>query len=157
VAAARAEAAWLYDRTHAVAGETDAAFELALTRNASWPIGELAHWRWRAGLLDEAPPGAAAPYAAQIAGHWARAAAQRTRLGCPYERAFALADSPEEADLRRALVELQPGLKTAGRRRCLFLLAAPAPASAIAQGATRRLVRALQSAVLNRPRDWVTV
>jgi ATP/maltotriose-dependent transcriptional regulator MalT len=107
VAAARAEAAWLSGKTEEVAGETDAAFELALMRKAPWPIGELAHWRWRAGLLEDSPPGAAEPYAAQIAGDWARAAERWAELGCPYERALALADSPEETELRRALAELQ--------------------------------------------------
>jgi DNA-binding CsgD family transcriptional regulator/tetratricopeptide (TPR) repeat protein len=107
VAAARAEAAWLEGVPDKVAGATGAAFELALRRGAEWPVGELACWRWRAGLLDEPPPAAAEPYALQIAGEWRRAAELWQEIGCPYEAALALADADDEDALRRALAELQ--------------------------------------------------
>jgi DNA-binding CsgD family transcriptional regulator len=68
-----------------------------------WTVGELACWRWRARLLHEPPPGAAEPYALQIAGEWQRAAQRWSEIGCPYETALALADSGEEAALRQAL------------------------------------------------------
>ena len=70
-------------------------------------IGELASWRWRAGIEEAVPEQAAEPYAVQIAGDWARAAELWTDLGCPYEAALALADADEEEPLRRALDELQ--------------------------------------------------
>jgi DNA-binding CsgD family transcriptional regulator/tetratricopeptide (TPR) repeat protein len=107
VAAARAEAAWLDGDPGRIANETKVAFELARERSAAWPLGELACWRWRAGLLDEAPPGAAAPYAAQIGGDWRRAAELWDGLGCPYDAALARADGDDEAALRSALDELQ--------------------------------------------------
>jgi DNA-binding CsgD family transcriptional regulator/tetratricopeptide (TPR) repeat protein len=107
VAAARAEAAWLEGAPDKVAGATATAFELALRRGAEWPIGELACWRWRAGLLEEPPPGCAEPYALQIAGQWRRAADVWQELGCPYEAALARADADDEEALRRALDELQ--------------------------------------------------
>ena len=106
-AAARAEAAWLEGRHDAVAGATQTALELAVREELPWMIGELAYWRWRAGIEEAVPDRAAEPYAAQIAGDWARAAELWTDLGCPYEAALALADADEEEPLRRALDELQ--------------------------------------------------
>ncbi|MGZ5306455.1 MAG: helix-turn-helix domain-containing protein [Actinomycetota bacterium] len=70
-------------------------------------IGELAYWRWRAGIEEAVPEQAAEPYAVQIAGDWGRAAELWTDLGCPYEAALALADADEEEPLRGALDELQ--------------------------------------------------
>jgi len=45
------------------------------------------------------PACAARPFARQVAGDWRRAAAAWERLGCPYERARALADGDEPAQL----------------------------------------------------------
>jgi DNA-binding CsgD family transcriptional regulator len=70
-------------------------------------VGELACWRWRAGIEEEVPPGAAEPYAVEIAGDWRRAADLWAKLGCPYEAALALADADDDDALRRALQELQ--------------------------------------------------
>ena len=106
-AAARAEAAWLEGRHEEVAGVTQTALELAAREELPWMIGELASWRWRAGIEETVPEHAAEPYAAQIEGDWARAAELWTDLGCPYEAALALADADEEEPLRRALDELQ--------------------------------------------------
>ena len=106
-AAARAETAWLEGRLDAVVPLTEDALELALKRRASWLVGELAFWRWRAGLQEEIPPGAAEPYALQIAGEWKRAAELWAQIGCPYEAALALADADDDNVLRRALGELQ--------------------------------------------------
>jgi ATP/maltotriose-dependent transcriptional regulator MalT len=107
LAAGRAEAAWLEGRHEVVADETEAAFELAKQRGAGWLIGELACWRWRAGIEEEKPLGAAEPYALQITGDWQRAAHLWQELGCPYEMALALADADDEDALRRSLDELQ--------------------------------------------------
>ena len=108
VVAARAEAAWLAGDTAAVEQETDAALSLALQRQAPWVVGELACWRWRAGLRDRLPPGAAAePYALSLAGEAAQAAKVWRELGCPYEAALALADGDAAEPLRRAHEELQ--------------------------------------------------
>lgn len=103
VAAARAEAAWLEGKSEAIDAATRAMFERALETRDPWTLGELAYWRWRAGCLHESPPGAAEPYALQIAGEWQRVAELWSEIGCPYETAFALADSHEEETLRRAL------------------------------------------------------
>jgi DNA-binding CsgD family transcriptional regulator/tetratricopeptide (TPR) repeat protein len=107
VAAARAEAAWLEGRPEGVAETTGAMFELAQERGAAWVIGELAYWRWRAGVEEGVPPGSAEPYALQIAGEWRRAADLWANFGCPYEHALALADADDDQTLLRALEELQ--------------------------------------------------
>jgi class 3 adenylate cyclase/tetratricopeptide (TPR) repeat protein len=107
VAAARAEAAWLAGDREGVGAATDDAFELALRRGSAWPIGELAYWRWRAGLDVEVTKVAAEPYAAEIAGDWARASELWTEIGCPYEAALALTGADDEDTLRRALDEFQ--------------------------------------------------
>jgi DNA-binding CsgD family transcriptional regulator len=121
VAVARAEAAWLGGDLESVARETDAVFELAVRREASWVIGELAYWRWQAGIREEVPPGTAEPYALQIAGDWERAAESWAQIGCPYEAALALADADDEDTLRRGLDELrrlgaQPAATIVARR-----------------------------------------
>jgi DNA-binding CsgD family transcriptional regulator/tetratricopeptide (TPR) repeat protein len=106
VAAARAEAAWLA-RTGDVAFETDRARNVAREVGNPWEIGELACWRWRAGIREDIPPRAAKPYALEISGEWARAAELWTSRSCPYEAALALAGADDQDALRRALAELQ--------------------------------------------------
>jgi len=107
VAIARAEAAWIEGRGELVSEATDAAFVLAERTSDGWAIGELAYWRWRAGIEEETPAGAAEPYSAQIAGDWRRAADLWGELGCPYETALALADADDDEVLRGALESLQ--------------------------------------------------
>jgi ATP/maltotriose-dependent transcriptional regulator MalT len=107
-AAARAEAAWLAGETGAVEQETGAALSLALQSHVPWVVGELACWRWRAGVDDKLPRGAAAePHAMSISGNWRQAARLWRQIGCPYEAALALADSDDEEAQRQAIDELQ--------------------------------------------------
>ena len=103
----RAEAAWLEGRPEAVAAETDTAFEMALKSRDPWILGDLALWRWRAGLLTEAPEGIDEVSRAQIEGRHEQAATIRRKQGCFYEAALALADADDEAALRGAHAELQ--------------------------------------------------
>ena len=100
--AARAEAAWLVGDPERTAREAGSAYDLALEHRHSWFVGELAYWQWKAGSLVSGPAGAAEPYALQIAGDWAGAAAAWKELGCPYEAARALAESGEEDALRES-------------------------------------------------------
>src|SRR5262249_5871845 len=102
VRAARAEAAWLAGDLDRVRREAETAFRLAAARRDAWMMGELGLWLWRAGALSSAPAGAAAPYALQIDGNAAAAAAASRRLACPYETAMALVDLEDEAALREA-------------------------------------------------------
>ncbi len=108
VITARAEAAWLQARSADTAQATASALELAVKRDDPWAVGELASWRWRAGLRDELPAGAAAePYALTIAGEWGDAARLWQEIGCPYEAALALGDADDDEPLRQALGQLQ--------------------------------------------------
>jgi DNA-binding CsgD family transcriptional regulator len=109
VAAAKAETAWLEGDRAAVDKATRNPLELAVERNASWLIGELAAWRRRAGLDWTIPSSAevAKPYALELAGD-PRAAAELWReLGCPYEAAIALLDVEDDELQRSALDQLQ--------------------------------------------------
>src|SRR5213592_567127 len=64
--------------------------------------------RRRAGVVDEfAEDEVTGPYAHELAGDWAGAAAAWRELGCPYETALALASSGEEGAMREALDLLQ--------------------------------------------------
>jgi len=106
-ALAKAEAAWLAGDRDAVLATTERPFQLALETGDTRAVGELALWRRRAGSDEADPAQAAEPYASQLSGDWASAAAFWDRAGCPYEAALARADSGDEAELRRALDELQ--------------------------------------------------
>jgi DNA-binding CsgD family transcriptional regulator len=107
VRAARAEAAWLAGDPARSSAEARAALELAARHRHPWHLGELGFWLWRAGELDEPPPGAAEPFALQVRGDWAGAAAAWEARGCPYEAARARADAPDEAVLREALIAFE--------------------------------------------------
>ena len=102
--AARAEAAWLAGDRPRVLAEARAAWDLALHHRHPWHTGELGFWRGRAGERVRLPACAARPFAREVAGDWRRAAALWERLGCPYERARALADGDEAA--QRAALEI---------------------------------------------------
>ncbi|MGA9857772.1 MAG: AAA family ATPase [Solirubrobacteraceae bacterium] len=106
-AAALAEASWLAGESAAVERVTDAPLGLARRRQSRWAIGELAFWRWQAGLHDKLPADARrTPYGLAITGKPRQAAEAWTELGCPYESALSLSGSPDLADAQRALDEL---------------------------------------------------
>ena len=99
----RAEAAWLAGDLPRVRSEASAAFALATSTGHPWFVGELAYWLWQSGELQDVPAACAEPYALQIKGQWREAAAAWQAIGCPYERARALAHGDEAAQ-REALV-----------------------------------------------------
>ena len=86
---------------------TEEAFDIAVRADAGWAVGELAYWRWRAGIVEQVPASAAEPYTLSIRGDWRHAAECWAELGCPYETALALADAGNEHLMRQALHELQ--------------------------------------------------
>jgi DNA-binding CsgD family transcriptional regulator len=139
-AAARAEACWLEGRSEAITAETDRAFELANELQEPSSLGELAYWRWRAGLLVSPPPGIHDLYRLPIAGAWQRAAQLWREQGCPYEAALALADASDEPALRQAYDEL------------LALGARPA-AAIVARRLRKRGARGLQRGPRTRTRE----
>jgi hypothetical protein len=90
---------------------------MALDCRAPWVAGELAYWRWRAGLQEELPAGLVAePYRLSIAGEWASAAELWSDIGCPCEAALALGDADDEVALRQAFDTLQRSVRDRRRR-----------------------------------------
>ncbi len=107
VAAARAEAAWLSGDERAVEDVTQAALALALERHSPWAVGELAYWRWQAGVRDDLPAEECAePYRLSFAGDWAAAASLWRTIGCPYEEALARSESRDDGVVRQAIEAL---------------------------------------------------
>jgi DNA-binding CsgD family transcriptional regulator len=122
VAAARAEAAYLAGEPAQAREEAHAAYALAVGHDNPWALGELAYWMWRAGALAEPPPGCAEPYALQMRGEWRAAAAAWERIGCPYERAVALAEGDDveaQLDALRVFEQLGAEPAAAGLRQSL--------------------------------------
>lgn len=111
VRAARAEAAWLAGDSKHTAEEARAVYDLAVSRQHPWFTGELAFWRWCAGDEVVLPEWAAEPFALQINGDWRGAATAWETLGCPYERARALADGDSEAQIAALAVFEQLGAR----------------------------------------------
>ena len=106
--AARAELAWLGGANATVKRVTEPALALAIEREIAWVVGELAYWRWQAGVDEQLPTALLAePYRLSMAGDWAGAAQLWREIGCPYEAALALGDADEEPALRQALEELR--------------------------------------------------
>jgi DNA-binding CsgD family transcriptional regulator len=105
VRTARAELAWLAGDLEQTRVEAGSIYERVLQSGHRWYIGQLAYWLWRAGALEAAPANAFEPYRFQIEGNWRRATAAWRELGCPYEAAWALADSESEPELRYAHAE----------------------------------------------------
>ena len=81
---------------------------LASRLRALWVVGELAVWRRRAGLHDEAPPDVPEPYSLTLRGDHERAASWWAAHRCPFEAALALADSESDDALHR----LPPGSRS---------------------------------------------
>jgi DNA-binding CsgD family transcriptional regulator/tetratricopeptide (TPR) repeat protein len=103
VAAVRAEYAWLDGEEQRVAEEVASTFEMAVESAHPWFIGELAFWLWLVGALPQTPAVLAEPHRLLLAGDWRAAAAAWQALGCPYQRALALACGAEDEALLEAL------------------------------------------------------
>jgi DNA-binding CsgD family transcriptional regulator len=95
----RAEYHWLANTPDLGLDELLAAYERALDTDSEWARGEIGFWMWQTGQIHDPPEGAARPFALQMSGDWKAAAEAWQHVGCPYERALALADGPEEAKL----------------------------------------------------------
>jgi DNA-binding CsgD family transcriptional regulator/tetratricopeptide (TPR) repeat protein len=163
VRAARAEAAWLAGDLNRVREEARSALELTIGHRHPWFTGELLYWLTRAGERVEAPEWIARPFALQIAGAWAEAAAEWQRRGCPYESAIALAETADEEGLLAALAEftrlgarpaVQRTLRRLRERGVRDIPRGPRPSTRInPAGLTRReaeVVRLLAEGLRNR-------
>ena len=151
VACALAELAWLQSDGAAVDGVTGAAYALALEVGHEWDVGELASWRWRAGVLGE-PPACAEPHRLLITGQPLRAAECWRVIGDPYQVALCLADSDDPQALSDALAladelgaeALAPRLRRRMREFGLPVPRGPRPSTrANPAGLTRRQLEIL--------------
>ncbi len=109
-ASARAEDAWLRGDLTAVRDIVTPVYREAERLNDLSNLPELGYWLAVAGQTASGgvPVKAAGahPYTLQAAGRWREAATAWAAAGCPYERAAALAESPDPADLLTALALL---------------------------------------------------
>jgi DNA-binding CsgD family transcriptional regulator len=117
VAAARAEYAWLYGDDHRIAEEAGGVFERAVQAAHPWFSGELAFWLRLAGALPQIPAVVAEPYLLLLSGDWRASADAWQELGCPYQRALALACADHDGALLEALTLLDGlGARQAAQR-----------------------------------------
>ncbi len=105
VAAAHAEHAWLRGDFPGVGQELRNALEHALRDRDPWRVGELAFWTHRASVHVDGALGIPDPFRLQLNGECLKSAQAWAQLGCPYEQAFALSDSPD-AELRKRALEI---------------------------------------------------
>jgi ATP/maltotriose-dependent transcriptional regulator MalT len=109
-AAVAAEIAWLEGGETAAAtvvAVTDEALSIAQSRDVPWVVGELGAWRWRTGAPAVRPETTTGPYALELAGDSAGAAAAWRKLGCDYEAAVILSSTDDEEAQQQALVQFQ--------------------------------------------------
>jgi len=124
IAAARAEAAWLEGRLNDEVEVVRDAHALAVGLDYPWAVEELAFWLSRDGpgdsaegeAVDSASAESRTPFALHASGRHLEAATAWTAIGCPYEAAFALAESDDTNGLLAAFDALD-------RRRAEPLLA----------------------------------
>jgi DNA-binding CsgD family transcriptional regulator len=121
VRAVRAEAALLAGDHARARAELQAVRNPVFLRGNRWQRAELAWLLWQAGERDIPTSGLAEPFALQLAGDFAAAAAAWRELGCPYEEARALAEGDDPEGVRHAietfeLLGAKPALVHAIRR-----------------------------------------
>jgi DNA-binding CsgD family transcriptional regulator/tetratricopeptide (TPR) repeat protein len=99
---ARAEAAWWHADLEQTIEEARPGYELALLGGDPWSLGALVYWMSCAGQAVTVPDHIPSVYRLMMNGEWSAAAVEWERIGCPFERALALADGGREAQ-REAL------------------------------------------------------
>lgn len=106
----RAERAWLAGRREQLGVELE---EAQAFGDSLRPADRdcVAYWRWRIGEIRPEDVDGDGPYASLIRGDWQGSAAAWRRLGCPYERALALAEG--DRDAVQEAVEIFHGLGAA--------------------------------------------
>jgi DNA-binding CsgD family transcriptional regulator/tetratricopeptide (TPR) repeat protein len=97
---ALAEMYWLQNKPGRAIEVLEEPLRRVLTTDTAWGRGEIAFWMWRAGGLQQVPDNLAAPYEMMITGDWQGAAAEWSRIGCPYEEAMALSQGDTNARFR---------------------------------------------------------
>jgi DNA-binding CsgD family transcriptional regulator len=89
--AARAEAAWLAGDDDTARAEADTGLATATEHVDPWLTGRLRRWAHLAGGPHDAAlvSDTVTPYRHEVSGDWQAAAAEWSRLGCPYDAAVA--------------------------------------------------------------------
>ena len=105
VRTARAELRWLSGEPRLAAREVESGYGQAAGCAEPWTFGSLVIWLFRLGAAvpAELPAGLPEPYAREMAGDRAAAAAAWQRLGRPYDAALARLGCADETALRHAL------------------------------------------------------
>ena len=98
-AMAVAEHAWISGSAGIPMADVRKVMDAGLNRGFEWSPGSIALWLWKLGELSQAPEGIAEPYRLIIEGKPMDAAEAWARIGCPYERAIALAHGDQTAQL----------------------------------------------------------
>jgi DNA-binding CsgD family transcriptional regulator/tetratricopeptide (TPR) repeat protein len=113
--AARAEIAWLAGDDDAARAEAQRALAAAGPYADPWLTGRLQRWLYLTGAATGAV-NTATPYQLEVSGDWRGAAAEWTRLGCPYDAALAQlgGDADAVSTALQALYGL--GARAAARR-----------------------------------------
>jgi DNA-binding CsgD family transcriptional regulator/tetratricopeptide (TPR) repeat protein len=102
IARARGEAYLLENNIEAIRAEVLPWYEEAVRLQDEEVLSDLALLVWRAGLIDEPPPGLREPETLSITGRHREAADFWTSVGAAYRAPWALLDSDAEVDLREA-------------------------------------------------------
>jgi DNA-binding CsgD family transcriptional regulator len=106
--AARIEAAWLAGDKASARVEAERALSKLTDEVDAWLIGRIGGWAQIVGIEGpELPARSAGPYARQLAGDWAGAAAEWDRLGCPYQASIARLHSGAGRTAEAGLAELE--------------------------------------------------
>jgi DNA-binding CsgD family transcriptional regulator/tetratricopeptide (TPR) repeat protein len=115
MSAARAEGAWWDGDPERTIAEARPGYELASRAGDPSSLGALAYWMARAGQKVPLPHTVPPAYRLMIEGDWAAAAAKWERIGCPFERALALADGNREAKVEALEIFDRLGARPAAR------------------------------------------
>ncbi|MGW4223780.1 helix-turn-helix transcriptional regulator [Streptomyces bauhiniae] len=134
---ARVEAAWLAGDHELVQTEARSGLAALTERTHPWLSGPLACWIRRAGGTPPRVP-AAEPYALELTGDWAGAAARWDGLGCPHDAALARlsGDAPALQQALAAFEALDAGPAVA-RTRAVMRAQGVRPIRRGARAATR--------------------
>jgi hypothetical protein len=118
-AVARAEHAWWQEKPSQVEAAARTGYELALEFGDAWALGQLAYWLWRAGRTDLQMDLLAKPYRLMIEGDWQAATQEWGQLGCPFEKALALAqgDPPARIEALSIFEGSERGRRLSGSRQ----------------------------------------
>jgi DNA-binding CsgD family transcriptional regulator len=98
-AAALGEYAWIYGQSAVPEAGTGLSLQDLIWQGYRWSAGSIALWRWALGEVTDVPTGLGEPYRLLIDGDPVAAAEMWSTIGCPYERAVALAHGDATAQL----------------------------------------------------------